>query len=1037
MVNLRALALPSVIVACSVTGNAGAQAPAPGSIRGAVVDKEFNTPIAGATVSVLNTSARAVTGENGSYVIPNLAAGSYTIVITKEGYVRGVKANVVVSAGRLVDADVALAGEFEDMDEYVVQDMKVAAETNVQRELALPVSFEPYIIIPPIEFRLRLDAPQLLDTVGVEMISKSGASDAAAALLLVPGATLQDGKYAVIRGLPDRYVATLLDGVRLPSADPNKRAVKLDQFPSAIIEGIQVSKNFTPDQQGEASGGAVNIQLKDIPDEGFFRVSAQLGFNSQVKNGQFLTYPGSGMGFLGQNSVLATHPELPGLSWPTPTGTQYGDAPPIFKWSVAAGQSWEVDDGVKIGAFGNFFYDKDASAYNNGQLNSLEQAGPGTPLVPEVFGTGDNFKTELYDVAQGTQSIDWGGMGTLGLETENHRISAKVLYTLLSEEQSIRLIDTRGKQTFFPGYNPNDPTGAGNQQPDAAPYNRLETLDYSQLGTSSVILRGEHTLTFLDPNAGGERSDTFSLGIPTVDWRFSLSKATEDQPDQTQFAAYWVGQREIVPGFPDFGIPPLISAPQWIGYPPAQNAFVGWVQHINYYNEESSVQGAVNAKLPFTQWNDRDGYFKVGAFGDAVSRSYRQNTFSNGGDSLSTYPSPTEFLPNIYGLPEGPGVNFDKPWSTVFPTQDHPIFESETDISYDGSQDILAFYGMIDLPINETMNIVTGARFESTQMSTTVIPDVNALWINTETQALQNFQGPNVWDADFKENRILPMIGWSWNIQEDLILRTAFAQTLARPNFYELVPVLQYDYIGGPIFIGNPELGMSALNNFDARLDWMPHENWLISGSVFYKQIKDPIQYVNRFTEGFAYTSALNFPEGKLLGLELESRVTLDPIFGEDLKGFGLGANFTWMSSEVTLDQTDIDALAIYGVHETTQQMTATPEFLLNLNATYEFAPFGTQLGLFYNFKGDSLVSGANPHTTLLTPSIYQVGYGTLNFTCSQQIIGGLKFSAAAKNLTNPTIQTEYRTSEGISGLNSRYTAGISFSFALTYQVSF
>ncbi|HAQ67675.1 MAG TPA: hypothetical protein DCR70_08100, partial [Phycisphaerales bacterium] len=93
-------------------------------------------------------------------------------------------------------------------------------------------------MIPPIEFSLRLEAPQLLDTIGVEMISRSGAGDAAAALLMVPGATLQDGKYAVIRGLPDRYVATLLDGIRLPSADPNKRAVKLDQFPSAVIQGI-------------------------------------------------------------------------------------------------------------------------------------------------------------------------------------------------------------------------------------------------------------------------------------------------------------------------------------------------------------------------------------------------------------------------------------------------------------------------------------------------------------------------------------------------------------------------------------------------------------------------------------------------------------------------------------------------------------------------------------------------------------------------------------------------------------------------------
>ena len=282
MVNLSRAAVASVVMACSVTSMAVAQAPAGGSIRGVVYDKEFNAPISGATVSVLGLKAKVTTRENGSYILPNIAPGAYTLVITKDGYTREVKANVPVAAGQLVDADVTMAGEFEDMEEFVVQDVDLGKDAPERQDLVVPTNFEPYVIIPPIEFSLRLEAPQLLDTIGVEMISRSGAGDAAAALLMVPGATLQDGKYAVIRGLPDRYVATLLDGIRLPSADPNKRAVKLDQFPSAVIQGIQVSKNFTPDQQGEASGGAVNISLKDFPDEFYFRVQTQVGFNSQV-----------------------------------------------------------------------------------------------------------------------------------------------------------------------------------------------------------------------------------------------------------------------------------------------------------------------------------------------------------------------------------------------------------------------------------------------------------------------------------------------------------------------------------------------------------------------------------------------------------------------------------------------------------------------------------------------------------------------------------------------------------------------------------
>ncbi len=1006
--------LEGLAVLCT-TGAVVAQAPLTGAIRGSVADREFGTPLANATVSIVGTNVKTLTRDNGTFLLSDLPSGSYTLVIIKDGYVREVKPNVQLADGQLADVELTMAGEFEDMEEFVVADMEVGADPLEQQVLVVPQSFEPLLVLPPIDFQLRLESPQLLNVLGVEAINRSGAGDAAAALLLVPGASLQDGKYAVVRGLPDRYVSTLLDGVRLPTADPDKRAVKLDQFPAAVIQSIQVSKNFTPDQQGEASGGAVNVVLKEIPEEGFFRISAGVGMNSQVKNGEFLSYNGGALSTFGGNDTLQIPYGLAGQSWPNnPTGTEESEyAPLIYKWSVAGGDSWELDDGVRVGAFGNFFYEQDASAFDNGQLNSLEQAGPGTALVPEQFGVGDDYETELWDVTQGTQSVQWGGLGTLGLETEDHRIGIKFLYTDLSESQAVRLIDQRGKEFFFPGYDPTDPTSPGFDLPNAAPWQRFETLDYSKLNTDSLIVGGEHNIVALGPDDGATLAPgEFGFGTPVIDWRVSSSKASEDQPDQTQFAAYWVPEFPIFPGF---------SLPaQWIGLPPAQDQNAGFVQHIKYYNEETSTQGTLNVKVPFTQWNDREGYIKAGGFGDSVSREYQQDTFSNPGDPDSSY-----------------DASWDDPWSLVFPTQDHPMIQSQRDISYNGSQEITAGYLMADLPFNDTMNIVGGVRYETTQMSTDVIPDVDALWIDTVTQQPRLFAGPPDWNADFSVDSWLPMIGWNWNLQEDLILRTAYAQTLARPNFQELVPVIQYDYIGGPIFIGNPSLGMSSLENYDLRLDWMPFPDWLISGSVFYKTISDPIQYVQRFTEGYVYTTALNFPEGELTGLEFEGRITLDPLLGEHWKGLALGTNFTWMQSQVTLDPVDAAALALYGFNDDTQPMTATPDYLFNASVTYDLEATNTQFGVFYNLTGDSLVSGANPYTTLLTPAIYQEGYGTLNVTASQELFKGLRLSLGAKNLTNPDIKTEYRTPDGFTGLNSVYTSGISLSLSLTYQITF
>src|SRR5262249_47657930 len=157
--------------------------------------------------------------------------------------VRQVWPDVIVTSGALSDVDVEMSGEFTEMEEFVVQDIAPLAGT----EAAL--------------LKLRFENPALLDSIGADTMQRAGVSDAAGALRLVTGASLANGKNAVIRGLPDRYVSSQLNGVRLPSADADKRAVDLDQFPVSVIESIQVTKTFTPDQQGDASGGAVDVRL--------------------------------------------------------------------------------------------------------------------------------------------------------------------------------------------------------------------------------------------------------------------------------------------------------------------------------------------------------------------------------------------------------------------------------------------------------------------------------------------------------------------------------------------------------------------------------------------------------------------------------------------------------------------------------------------------------------------------------------------------------------------------------------------------------
>src|SRR5262245_38492508 len=86
-----------------------------GSIRGVVHDKDFDVPLGGAEVRIVETGQSASTTDQGNYVITDVAPGRYTLVFAKEGYARQVRADVAVTAGELTDVDVWMSGEFTEL----------------------------------------------------------------------------------------------------------------------------------------------------------------------------------------------------------------------------------------------------------------------------------------------------------------------------------------------------------------------------------------------------------------------------------------------------------------------------------------------------------------------------------------------------------------------------------------------------------------------------------------------------------------------------------------------------------------------------------------------------------------------------------------------------------------------------------------------------------------------------------------------------------------------------------------------------------
>jgi TonB-dependent receptor len=958
---------------------AGQQA---GSIRGTVFDQDFDVPVAGATVTIFGTNAVETTSEGGAYSFREVAPGSYTLVFAKDGYVRQVKADVVVTAGKLTDLDVWLVGEFTEMEEFVVEDILQDAAGS---EAAL--------------IAMRFENPALMDSIGSELMSKAGASDAAGALRLVAGASVQDGKTAVIRGLPDRYVSSQVNSVRLPSADEDKRALELDQFPAAVIESVQVSKTFTPDQQGDASGGAVNLRLRGIPEQTVLQFKSQLGYNSQAGfNDDFLGYEGNGFDFFGNDDQGRNI--QPDGNWAGAVGTSEEDAPIDYKLGLDAGTKTQLSEGVEVGGFLSLFYERD-STFIEGKDDSLWRVNPGDPLSPE-FGQGtpeqESQRTSLFDVTQASQSVKWGGLATLGLETENHSLGLTYLYTRSAEDKATLSIDTRGKEYYYPGHDPNDPSSPGSSALDAAPYIRSETLDYTQRTTDTIQLHGTHVL----PSDGFDLGSSFRFSAPELDWTAAYSSAEKVQPDKRQFTAIWQ----------PFG------TGLWSPYKPAASFQLGNLQRTFKELEEEGDQYLLNLKLPFEQWSGEEGYVKLGFFDDSVERAFDQESFSNFNENGS-----------FFG-------GFDDPWSGVFPDEDHPISDGPPfqDVDYEGQQDVRAFYGMVDLPVSEPLSFIAGLRFESTDISTIVDPEADALWLNPDstTNAPEDLL-PGEGNASFSQDDVLPAFAFTYQPLREVTFRGAYTETIARQTFKELTPILQQEYLGAPIFVGNPELEMASLKNYDLRVDYAPREGSFLSLSWFYKDLTDPIEYVqNVFT--FTFTQPTNYPKGKMSGYEVEVREDMERYF-DGLEGLSVGANATFMDSEVTLPADEFAILQAQGETEHTRDATNAPEYLYNLYFTYDLDGGDTQLGVFYTVQGDTLLTGAGAagNTTFFVPTVYQEDFGTLNLSLSRRISEHFRLQFQAKNLTNPDIKTVYRSDQiGSDVTKSSYTAGREFSITLS-----
>ena len=240
------------------------------TITGVISDKDLNNePLPFANVNVKGKSIGTTTDIAGKYKL-EVPAGNHVLVFSFLGYLSKEVA-VSVSASDTKVINESLGTGSVKMEDVVVK----ATQKGRESESALLLE--------------QKKAVDLKQSIGAQELSKKGVGDAAAAVAKVTGVSQQEGvKNVVVRGLGDRYNSTSLNGLPLPSEDPEYKNISLKFFTTNIIKNININKTFSGDLYGDVAGANIDIVSKDLEKGKILTISAGTGFNSNALNTKFM-----------------------------------------------------------------------------------------------------------------------------------------------------------------------------------------------------------------------------------------------------------------------------------------------------------------------------------------------------------------------------------------------------------------------------------------------------------------------------------------------------------------------------------------------------------------------------------------------------------------------------------------------------------------------------------------------------------------------------------------------------------------------------
>jgi hypothetical protein len=238
--------------------------PKPAVLSGQIVDGETGEGLAGVEVRLAGTRFGAMTDENGRFNVQNLSPGLYDVSFNYISYQPMTVEKVKIESGKETKLQAPLMPEGVKLEA-----VEIRATMRAASDAAL--------------IQLQRNEIHVSDGYSGDMIlNQTPDFQVSTVLRRMPGLALLEDKQLVIRGLPERYNLTILNGALLPITDIERSAFDFSVIPSNLLSGVRLLKSATPDLISEFSGGIVQLNTVDIPERNLFRVAAQGLYNSRA-----------------------------------------------------------------------------------------------------------------------------------------------------------------------------------------------------------------------------------------------------------------------------------------------------------------------------------------------------------------------------------------------------------------------------------------------------------------------------------------------------------------------------------------------------------------------------------------------------------------------------------------------------------------------------------------------------------------------------------------------------------------------------------